>query len=132
MVCLGDLTTLPFSLSVLHRLDRFFCHGFFLLLCSEIARTLERGTPKHFCGGFGSAGHIGKLHSTGTPPSLVYGINLTPLVGRKSMDAAFAKKKHTTFKTNILSPSHAKKYVKFFKSILGIFSWGFVFCLPIA
>ena len=45
---LGDLTAPLISLSVLHRLDRFLCHGFFLLLCSEIARTLERRNPQIF------------------------------------------------------------------------------------
>lgn len=108
MMGLGDLTTPPFSLSVLHRLDRFFCHGFFLLLCSEIARALERGTPKYFVVALVQLAILANFIRPKLPPSLVYGINLTPLVGRKSMDAAFVKKKHTTFKTNILSPSHAK------------------------
>lgn len=76
-----------------------------------LARSREE--PPNICGGFGSASHTSNIiRPNPSSPSLVYGINLTPLVGWKFMDAAFAKKKHT-FKTNILSPSHAKKLVKF-------------------
>ena len=80
----------------------------FLLPCSEIARTLSRRNPQIFVVALVQLAILANFIRLNPLTSLVYGINLTPLVGRKSMDAAFAKQKHTTFKTNILSPSHAK------------------------